>query len=141
MVMTQVPAQEFARHLRRNQTPAERKLWGALRKRTFYGHRFRRQVSIGPYTVDLLCNEKALIIEVDGFGHSDKSDIARDSRRTAFLNRLGYTVHRIPNHEIYENMDGVLYGLFLVLEKLPYEFRRKHPLSPSDSSPSKLEGA
>jgi very-short-patch-repair endonuclease len=64
-------------------TDAERKLWSALRRKQIDGHRFRRQVPIGPYIVDFACFSSRLIVEVDGGQHS--VDIERDARRTTWL--------------------------------------------------------
>src|SRR3546814_18911496 len=43
---------EFARHLRRTMTDAEREIWHHLRNRALMGHQFRRQYPVGPYTLD-----------------------------------------------------------------------------------------
>ena len=99
---------QFARQLRHNQTLAETKLWGCLRKRSLGGYRFNRQVSVGPYFVDFLCREKALVIEVDGATHGELSEIKHDARRTAFLAAQGLEVCRINNEDIYKNLSGVL---------------------------------
>jgi very-short-patch-repair endonuclease len=102
--------------LRKNQTPAEIKLWYALRKRTLNGHRFVRQVPIGNYVVDFLCREKALIVEVDGATHGDDHEVKYDMKRTAYLEAQGFHVHRVGNFDVYDNLDGVLDGLLLILE-------------------------
>ena len=44
-----------ARAMRREPTDAERRLWRLLRDRRLSGHKFRRQVPVGPYIVDFLC--------------------------------------------------------------------------------------
>src|SRR3546814_15123642 len=43
---------EFARHLRRTMTDAEREIWHHLRNRAPMGHKFRRQYPVGPYILD-----------------------------------------------------------------------------------------
>jgi very-short-patch-repair endonuclease len=48
---------DHARTLRKNMTPAERKLWNALKSRGLSGYRFNRQVEIGPYIVDFHCRQ------------------------------------------------------------------------------------
>jgi very-short-patch-repair endonuclease len=93
---------------------------------------------VGPFVVDFLCREKNLVIEVDGFGHSDAADIRRDARRDDFLRATGLQVFRVNNADVFENLSGVLDGLLLVLNALPSRYRRKGPLSPSDSSPNEL---
>ena len=90
--------------LRQNATECEKQLWAALRNRQLDGFKFRRQATIGPYVVDLLCAEHRLIVEVDGGQHGDEADLSR----TRFLERQSYSVIRFWNHEVIENLDGVL---------------------------------
>ena len=59
-----------ARHLRRNQTTAEAKLWRVLRNRALNGWKFRRQYPIDRFIVDFACVEARLVVEVDGATHS-----------------------------------------------------------------------
>ncbi|MEO0375966.1 MAG: DUF559 domain-containing protein, partial [Cyanobacteria bacterium P01_A01_bin.17] len=47
--------EQAARHLRHRLTPAEAKLWGALRKRQLNGLRWRSQHPIGRFIVDFYC--------------------------------------------------------------------------------------
>ena len=61
--------QEPARALRGAPTEGERALRQLLRKRRIAGHRFRRQVAIGPFIADFACLERRVIIEVDGSSH------------------------------------------------------------------------
>jgi very-short-patch-repair endonuclease len=109
-----------ARRLRRDQTPAEIRLWSGLRSRRLSNYKFVRQHSIGPFTVDFVCRKAALIIEVDGATHSDDRDIAYDQRRTAYLKSQGYRVLRILNDDIYHRFDDVMdMILFALADKLP----------------------
>jgi hypothetical protein len=48
-------ANEFARHLRRNRTEAERRLWWRLRELKHAGFKFRQQVPIDRFIVDFAC--------------------------------------------------------------------------------------
>ena len=105
-----------ARALRRNQTPAEEKLWGYLRGNRLGGFKFRRQTPVGPYITDFLCFEKKLIIEVDGATHGDAHEIAYDAKRTAYLEASGYRVFRCNNMDVYENLIAVLDGILLQLQ-------------------------
>jgi very-short-patch-repair endonuclease len=75
---------EHARHLRRDATDAERRLWSALRDRRLSGYRFRRQCPIGPFIIDFACTRHYLIVEADGGQHADSE---ADSRRTAWPRR------------------------------------------------------
>lgn len=93
-----------ARSLRSRLTDAEQKLWSILRARQLDGHKFVRQLAIGPYFADFVCREMALIIEVDGGQHAQSS---QDERRTQFLTAEGYSVLRLWNNDVLSNLDGV----------------------------------
>ena len=96
---------ERARELRREDTRAEARLWNALRARRLGGWKWKRQVPSGPYFLDFLCIEAALVVEVDGGQHADQ--IAYDQRRTAHIERSGLRVLRFWNGEVLTNRDGV----------------------------------
>ena len=89
-----------ARRLRRESTEAEQKLWYRLRARALTDCKFVRQEPIGPYTVDFVCRERRLVIEVDGGQHATDP---RDEVRDRWLNARGYRVLRFWNNE-----EGVL---------------------------------
>ena len=120
---------KFARHLRANQTSAELKLWSQLRRRGLGRYRFNRQFAVGPFVVDFVCREKALVVEVDGATHGDRSDVAFDEKRTQFLIANGYQVVRVSNIDIYENMEGVLDGILVALLAAESKFQRKAPIA------------
>jgi very-short-patch-repair endonuclease len=122
-----------AKHMRRQPTEAERRLWGALRNRTLGGLKFYRQVPIGPYIVDFINHELGVVIEVDGPSHAD--DVAHDERRTAYLCLLGLLVHRVENGELFRDLDAALGGIFAVVTeraaKGPHPLRAKWRSAPS----------
>ena len=94
-----------SRHLRVNQTDAEKKLWYALRNRQICGLKFVRQEPVGRYTCDFICRERLIVIEVDGGQHADsKQDAVRDQ----YLRERAYRVLRFWNNEILSNLNGVL---------------------------------
>ena len=99
-----------ARQLRARQTEAERKLWFLLRDRRLNGAKFRRQVPIGKYIADFVCQEARLIVELDGGQHTDR--IAYDTARTEWLAGVGYRVLRIWNNDLTENEEGVLTAIY-----------------------------
>jgi len=86
-------------------TDAERALWRYIRLRQLDGHKFRRQVSIGPYIADFVCLKAMLVVEVDGGQHADA--IAYDSRRDEFMRGQGYRILRFWNNDVLGNMEGV----------------------------------
>jgi very-short-patch-repair endonuclease len=98
---------ERAKHMRRNPTPFERKLWLALRAKRFQGAKFRQQQVIGSYIVDFACRTpRMLVVEVDGDSHGNQ--LAYDERRQEQLKALGYRVLRFTNSDVGGNLDGVL---------------------------------
>ncbi|HML27376.1 MAG TPA: DUF559 domain-containing protein [Hyphomicrobium sp.] len=101
-------ANERARQLRNNATPAERKLWLRLRVVKISGQKFRRQVPIDPFIVDFVCLSHRLIIEVDGATHSTDQEIASDLRRQRYLENQGFMVLRFQNADVAKNIDGVM---------------------------------
>ena len=100
-----------ARTLRANETSAEAMLWRALRNRQLGGHKFSRQVAVGPYFADFMCRQLRLVVEIDGATHGTPTEIASDEMRTAFLHSQGYRIFRVDNATIYGNLGGVLDGL------------------------------
>jgi very-short-patch-repair endonuclease len=90
-------------------TPPEAKLWWQLRSRQLFGLKFKRQVPVGPYIVDFMCEEFGLVVEVDGDTHAHQ--IAYDTRRDAYLNAAGFYVVRFANSDVIHNLDGVLYEI------------------------------
>jgi very-short-patch-repair endonuclease len=105
MVYNHKPLEERRRELRNNPTPQEVVLWKYLR-RSNLGYKFRRQQGVDSYIVDFFCKEKRLIIEIDGYQHTENKEY--DAERTKNLNQLGYTVMRFWNNEIDKNLNEVL---------------------------------
>jgi very-short-patch-repair endonuclease len=94
-----------ARGLRRNQTEAEERLWQELRGRRLGDAKFVRQQQIGTFVADFAARSLKLAIELDGGQHSDND---HDAARTRVIELHGYRVIRFWNHEVTENLDGVL---------------------------------
>ena len=104
---------DFAKALRKNQTPTESMLWHKLRDRQLLGLKFRRQRPITGYIVDFYCPEKQLIIEIDGEIHYVEDHPVRDKKRQMALEAQGLTMLRFTTQDILENMDGVLEAITL----------------------------
>ena len=104
----------YARHLRRQQTEAERRIWSRLRDRRFGDAKFRRQHPVGPYITDFCCPEAALVIELDGGQHASWRNA--DARRTAFLEAQGFRVIRFWDNDVMVNTEGVLERIAQALE-------------------------
>ena len=99
--------------LRKELTPAERKLWSHIRNDQL-GVNFRRQHAIGNYIPDFICIEKKLIIELDGSQHLEQEEY--DEERTKYLNSLGYKVIRFWNNEVTNNIDSVILAIIHAME-------------------------
>ena len=107
----------IAKKLRKNQTSQETKLWSVLRRKNFFGLKFRRQYPIGNYIVDFCCPEKKFILEVDGGGHNERQQAKKDQLRDSWLREQGFTVLRIWNNELEENFEGVIEKVKILVKK------------------------
>jgi very-short-patch-repair endonuclease len=87
----------LARHLRREQTASEARLWTLVRGRRLADAKFRRQVPIDRYVADFVCVEARLIVEIDGRVHDDEEAQLRDIERTTVLESCGYLLIRFSN--------------------------------------------
>ena len=99
---------ERARELRRQQTPAEQIFWEIVRGRGFMGLKFRRQHQIGNYIADFYCDEKKLVIELDGTIHDVEKVRKKDHQRDENLKSLGFTTLRISNDLILNSPEQAL---------------------------------
>jgi type I restriction-modification system DNA methylase subunit len=99
---------ETARKLRKQQTPAEAIMWELFRDRRCAGLKFRRQHQIGEYVADFYCDEKKLVVELDGPVHSEPKQAKKDKTRDAYLHSLGLTVIRICNEELLSDPESAL---------------------------------
>jgi len=112
--MTKEQLYQYARDLRKRQTPAEEKLWKYLRNRKLNGFKFLRQHPV-PYRIDnnktgyfipdFYCSAKKLIIELDGRIHDFQKEY--DQNREAILNDLNLKVIRFKNEDL-EDINKVL---------------------------------
>ena len=108
-----------ARRLRREATPAEKRLWLQLKQLELPGGHFRRQAPMGPYFADFVHFGCKLVVELDGGQHGMPDGIQRDAKRTAYLEAQGFQVLRFWNHEIRENLDGVVETIFRTVHANP----------------------
>lgn len=94
------PLKQFRKELRNNGTSAEATLWIHLQKSKL-GKKFRRQHSVGYFILDFYCPKEKLAIELDGADHFTLSGMARDEKRTAYLNQQGARVIRFENEKCF----------------------------------------
>ena len=121
----------FAKALRKNMTPWERKFWYEYLRD--YPVRFQRQKAIGNYIVDFYCAKAQLVIELDGGGHYTPEQAKKDNLRTKELEAMNLNVLRICNLDIDQNFRGVC-------EYIDLAVRESLPQSASLTAPSS-EGA
>lgn len=97
-----IPLEKFAILLRKRMTKAEVFFWTRLKKaQKDWKHQFEPQVVVGQYIPDFYCESLKLAIELDGSIHKVKSVKKHDSHRTKVLNRMGVTVIRYQNAQVY----------------------------------------
>ena len=121
---------DYARQNRRQPTPAEARLWQALRNASL-GARFRRQHAIGAYIVDFICISAWLTIELDGEIHLTPEQAEYDIGRTFALTELGYRELRFTNQQVLHQLHQVLSSITEYLQNTP-------PTMQSSGSPSSL---
>ena len=97
---------DFARQLRKRQTPSEEKVWGLLRNRQLFGLKFRRQHVIEGFVVDFYCHEHRLAIEVDGGIHKKQQEY--DGLRQTEIEAKDVTVIRVNNEDIEKDMSFLI---------------------------------
>jgi len=127
-----------AQRLRRDQTPAEIRLWGRLRNRKLNGAKFRRQVPVAGYIVDFMCCEAMLIVEADGGQHVQAARYG--AMRTQALEGLGFVVLRYWNKEILEDTDAVIGAISEMLHWQLHPARSGNAPSPALRAPSPVKG-
>ena len=98
----------FSRALRQVQTPAEARLWQALRSGRLEGCKFRRQHPVGPGFADFACEALMVVIELDGGVHDDDEQVLTDHLRQQHLETLGWSVLRFPTVEVTARLADVL---------------------------------
>jgi very-short-patch-repair endonuclease len=94
-----------ARLLRRDPTPAERKLWFEFLRDL--PAKFTRQKPLGRYIVDFYCSSSRLVIELDGDSHFNTLGELHDAARTTKLAQFGLRVLRFTNTEVLRQFEAV----------------------------------
>ncbi len=107
-------AYKNARALRKELTPAERKLWAYVRGDKL-GVNFRRQHALGNYITDFCSPKAKLIIELDGSQHLEQQEY--DDERTKYFESLGYKVIRFWNNQVMNEIDSVILAITYALEE------------------------
>ncbi len=119
-----IDKKDIARHLRQQQTPAEKKLWEILRNRQFENLKFRRQHPLKDYIVDFYCHELELVIELDGAYHNEKEQKYKDEQRDFHLSFLGYRVLRYTSEVVFKNPQHISGEIKSIINELPSQRER-----------------
>ena len=85
---------------------AEHRLVWLLRHRKLRSHRFRRHHAVGPFVVDFICVEQAVIVELTADQHA--LGLPADAQRKVFLESLGFRVLRFWDSEVVSDPKSVL---------------------------------
>ena len=104
-----------AAELRKQMSPAEKRLWKYLRADQLGGVDFRRQHAIGRYVVDFCSPALKIVVEIDGSPHLTSRNA--DHERTAFLESKGYRVLRFWNGRVMNDLNGVLIEIKRAMEE------------------------
>ena len=118
-------AREFRRDLRRDATDAERAVWWILRNRHL-GVKFRRQHTVGQYTLDFYCPELKLAIEIDGGQHYEEAGGRHDEARDLALRAMGVRTLRYSNLDVLKEAKGLAEAIWDEI----------HRITTSDAAPS-----
>ncbi len=87
-------------------TGIELLLWSRLRGHQLGGHKFGRQVPLGPVVVDFACYASRLVVEIDGPVHY--ASVQQDAVRDAYLEGSGFRVLRFSADDVLRGLDDVL---------------------------------
>ena len=94
---------EFAREQRKQANEFSHDVWQMVRAGRMLGEKFRREYPMGPYTLDFVCVELQLNIEIDGKDHWTEEGRRHDLLRDVYLQRLGFTVLRINGFRVTQD--------------------------------------
>ncbi len=86
------------------------------------GYKFRRQHPVGHWIADFCCPERGLVVELDGSVHAQPSQGRKDESRDRHLERIGYTVLRLPNGMLFEDPEAFVRKVSERVETLPNFF-------------------
>jgi very-short-patch-repair endonuclease len=106
-----------AQSLRRDPTPAEKKLWYELLRDL--PQKFTRQKPLGQYVADFYCARHQLVIELDGDSHYTDEAQRYDKARSAALEAQGIRVIRFTNADVLQNFEGVCREIVRALKQPP----------------------
>jgi very-short-patch-repair endonuclease len=107
----------FRRVLRKKATDAENELWSRLRRHRM-GPKFRRQHTVGPYTLDFYCPAARLAVELDGGQHYEGQQRVKDEARDAWLKEQGIRVIRYSDRDALLETTAIEEAIWQALEEI-----------------------
>ena len=125
----------FARQQRQQANEFSYAVWEMVRDRRMLGEKFRREYSLGPYTLDFICVDLKLNLEVDGDEHFTDEGRRHDLVRDTYVKQMGFEVIRIPGYRAIQDWDSVRNEIAGVIRKL----RAKNPSPPIPLLPTNPE--
>ena len=128
---------EFAREQRKQANEFSHDVWQMLRAGRMLGEKFKREYPLDPYTLDFVCLELKLNIEVDGKDHLTEEGKKHDAQRDAFLKERGYSILRIAGFRVTQDPLGVRDEIAAMVRGL----RDQNTSSQLMQSPSPRSGA
>jgi very-short-patch-repair endonuclease len=99
---------EYAKDLRIRATGSEKILWTHLKNKQLLGYDFHRQKPMGEFIFDFYSYPLKLVIELDGYTHSEKEVIENDKRKEKYVTTMGFSILRFKDEEVINGLDGVL---------------------------------
>jgi very-short-patch-repair endonuclease len=106
---------DYRREWRRQSTRAEAAFWELVRDRRLDGLKFRRQHALAGYIADFYCAEAALIVELDGPIHDERSEA--DAYRDSLIAERRITIMRIKNADLEWDPSAVLTRLRTIIHR------------------------
>jgi adenine-specific DNA-methyltransferase len=104
------------KELRKNATPAERKMWAALRElNKTHEIKFRRQHPFAHFITDFYCHAEKLVIEIDGASHDSK--YVADQQRNAFMREQGLHVLRFTEVDVIRDVSAAAETILAYLKR------------------------
>ena len=117
MIFYKQNLKSHARHLRENQTDAEKFLWHHIRRKQLCNTQFYRQKPIGNYIVDFYAPTAKLIIELVGGQHFEEDHMMRDKEQDHYLAELNLKVIRFDNLQVLRHIKDVLEMIFYAISQ------------------------
>ena len=131
---------EYAREQRKQANEFSHDVWQMVRAGRMLGEKFRREYPMGPYTLDFVCIELKLDIEVDGKDHLTEEGKKHDAHRDSFLKGLGYSVLRITGFRVTQDPLSVRNEIETMVRGLRVQ-KTSSELNQSPSPPTPLPKA